>query len=75
MFIFAQESGVSDDESYEFVPYNWGPCSFEIYEDMDSLIDDGLVERFPTGRGLGMDTLTRGEGERLDSASPPRRTL
>ena len=47
MFLFAKESGARDRELYEFVPYNWGPCSFDIYDDLDSLHRDGLIERRP----------------------------
>ena len=47
MFLFAMESGAPDEECYEFVPYNWGPCSFDIYDDLDSLHKDGLIERRP----------------------------
>ena len=52
MFVFAQEEKerLPDNEAYEFVPYNWGPCSFEIYDDLDCLIDEELVERLMTAR-------------------------
>ena len=62
MFVFAQESEVPEDEAYEFVPYNWGPCSFEIYTDIDELIERGMVQRFATGRGWSCYGLT-GEGK------------
>lgn len=72
MFMFAQETGVPADEAYEFVPYNWGPCSFEIYSDMDDLINTGVVERYTTNRGWSRYGLTdegRAKVERLrDSA-------
>jgi len=28
---------------YGFVPYDWGPCSFSLYREMDKLITEGLV--------------------------------
>ena len=58
MFMFAQETEVPEAESYEFVPYNWGPCSFEIYTDLDDLIERGMVQRFPTGLGWSSYGLT-----------------
>ena len=47
MFLFAEESGAPKGETYDFQPYNWGPCSFEIYDDLDILHRDGLIERRP----------------------------
>ena len=51
LFKFAKESGVPGTESYRFVPYNWGPCSFDIYDDLHTLREEGYVEAVPTGRG------------------------
>ena len=62
MFMFAQETGVPDDEAYKFVPYNWGPCSFDIYSDIDTLVECGMVQRVSTGRGWSCYGLT-GEGK------------
>ena len=47
MFLFAEESGARENELYEFQPYNWGPCSFRIYDDLDGLHNAGLIERRP----------------------------
>ena len=47
MFLFSEESGANAKQLYKFVPYNWGPCSFEIYRDLDELLDRRLVERVP----------------------------
>ena len=52
MFLFAMESGSPSNEVYEFVPYNWGPCCFDIYDDLENLHSDGLIERRPVpGKG------------------------
>ena len=51
LFKLAHEAGLPESERYEFRPYNWGPCSFEIYDDLDSLQADGLIEAVPTGQG------------------------
>lgn len=45
LFLVAQESGAPALEAYKFVPYNWGPFSREIYEDLERLQADGLLER------------------------------
>ena len=59
LFKFAKESGVPDEETYKFSPYDWGPCSFEIYADLEEARNDGLVEAVPSGRGWNMYRLTR----------------
>ena len=58
LFKFGQESGAPEGELYNFEPYNWGPCSFQIYEDMAQLRDQGLVEMIPTGRGWNIYGMT-----------------
>lgn len=45
MFLFAMESGVPDEQRYEFHPYNYGACSFEIYRDLDFLAAQGYLEK------------------------------
>jgi hypothetical protein len=40
MFIFGQEAPkdwIPPTERYKFVPYNFGPCSFELYDDLSLL--------------------------------------
>ena len=51
LFKFAMESQIPEAEKYEFVPYNWGPCSFEIYEDLSTLRTEGLIEAVSSGQG------------------------
>lgn len=58
LFKFTMESGIPPDESYEFVPYNWGPCSFGIYDDLHVLREDGLIEPVPSGRGWNLYRVT-----------------
>ena len=74
MFKFAKESGIPPDEQYEFVPYNWGPCSFEIYADLAALREEGSLEAVPTYGGWSMYRLTPVGQESLatlrSSASP-----
>ncbi len=45
LFLFAQESKAAGVPKYEFVPYSYGPCSFEIYKDLDRLFDGRLIEK------------------------------
>ncbi len=45
MFLLAQEGGVREDEQYLFRPYDYGPFSSRIYDDLDALVDEGLVAR------------------------------
>jgi len=58
LFKFAEEAGAPEGERYEFVPYNWGPCSFAIYNDLAELREEGLVEFQPSGRGWNMYHVT-----------------
>jgi DNA-binding PadR family transcriptional regulator len=44
MFLFAHDPVADEEETYEFVPYNYGPMSAQIYRDLDRLMDEGLVE-------------------------------
>lgn len=47
MFYFSREASVEDSEKYEFDPYYYGPCSFNIYGDIDGLVSEGLAEQMP----------------------------
>ncbi|MEX0682300.1 MAG: hypothetical protein WD981_04695 [Gaiellaceae bacterium] len=47
MFLFAQEGGVSDEETYDFGPYQYGPMSSELYADLDRLEAEGLIRGEP----------------------------
>ena len=51
LFKFAKESGAPKPQQYEFVPYNWGPCSFGIYDDLGELRSEGLIEFVLSGLG------------------------
>ncbi len=44
MFLVTQEVGLSDEERYDFEPYNWGPYSREVRNDLDRLVADGYVQ-------------------------------
>jgi len=47
MFYFSRKASVPSSELYKFDPYYYGPCSFRIYSDIDTLVSEGLVERVP----------------------------
>lgn len=44
MFLFAMDGATDPAEAYEFVPYNYGPMSAQIYRDLERLSKDDLVE-------------------------------
>lgn len=46
-FLLAREAGLDPDEAYNFVPYNYGPMSRDVYSDVDRLVAEGLVQREP----------------------------
>jgi len=58
LFKFASEASVPATQQYRFEPYNWGPCSMQIYGDLAQLRRDRLVEFVPTGRGWSAYRLT-----------------
>ncbi len=41
---FLLKMEITDQFQYNFVPYDFGPCSFEIYEDLNSLIRGGIIK-------------------------------
>ena len=48
LFKLSQEADLPASETYSFRPYNWGPYSPQISEDIDELVQGGLVERVRT---------------------------
>jgi uncharacterized protein len=44
MFLLAEEGGIPPSEQYGFRPYDYGPFSPRIYDDVEALVADGLVE-------------------------------
>jgi uncharacterized protein YwgA len=48
MFLIKQELKL--ENFYEFEPYLYGPCSFEIYHDLELLTKERLISQIPSGR-------------------------
>jgi len=46
MFLLKEEAKIQD--FYEFIPYLYGPCSFEVYSDLISLKEENLIEDVQT---------------------------
>ncbi len=59
LFKFAMESGAPGQELYAFIPYNWGACSFEIYDSLKELRENSLLEFTPSGYGWNLYRLTK----------------
>jgi hypothetical protein len=49
MFLTSKEAGLPAALSYSFVPYSYGPCAFKIYDDLDALAAENLVEKRDVG--------------------------
>jgi uncharacterized protein YwgA len=47
MFLDAEESGAPRSQTYSFVPYNYGPMSAQIYDDLGELTRAGMIEAVP----------------------------
>jgi len=76
LFKFAMESRASNTELYSFIPYNWGPCSMEIYDDLSVLRNENLVEFAPSGQGWNIYHLTKkGEKKAEDLRKSANHTL
>jgi len=47
LFLFGQETPkdwLPTEARYDFIPYSYGPCAFEIYSDLDLLQAYGYIE-------------------------------
>jgi len=47
LFLIWHRSGRKIADYFEFVPYLYGPCSFEVYSALESLQADGLIVQPP----------------------------
>ncbi len=74
MFLFAKESGAPEEQLYDFQPYNWGPCSFTIYDDLDSMYAEGLIERRPVAGKSWSRYQVTGSGKSLVAKVKGRRS-
>lgn len=76
LFVFGQEcppEWIDPQSLYRFEPYNWGPFSADVYQDLDALVMLGLLEdREQVGRRWKYHRATP-EGQRV--AAEIRRRL
>ncbi len=47
MFLFAQQAEAPDEERYDFEAYNYGPYSFDLRDDLNRLVGEGLAQAEP----------------------------
>lgn len=47
LFLIWHRSGRTLKDYYEFTPYMYGPCSFELYTELDALQREHLVSQAP----------------------------
>jgi hypothetical protein len=77
LFLFAERSKASSSEKYAFVPYHYGPFSFDIYPDLDRLVAQGLlrleVETTSTSPRYALTGAGVSAVEELRPAAPPER--
>ncbi len=58
LFVLGQT--IKPSNFYEFIPYLYGPCSFELYKDLEALTEKRLVDIFDEYRdGHGLYSLTK----------------
>jgi DNA-binding PadR family transcriptional regulator len=61
LFLYSQEE--KPQSFYEFIPYLYGPCSFDVYSDLNLLESRGFIATYPTYRGWNFYGITS-EGEK-----------
>lgn len=70
LFLSSMEDGIS--LGYTFEPYHYGPCSFDVYKDLDQLVADGLVRGIPVpGQTWNLYTLTPSGASRAGRLEVP----
>lgn len=47
LFLIWHRSGRKLEDYYEFTPYMYGPCSFDLYRELDALQQQHLVSQAP----------------------------
>jgi uncharacterized protein YwgA len=47
LFLFARRAPAPERSKYVFKPYDYGPMSAGIYDDLDRLVNEGLLEPVP----------------------------
>lgn len=47
LFLLIEEGNLDDGPGYDFQPYHYGPVSLQIYDDLDQLVNEGLVDALP----------------------------
>lgn len=71
-FLFRESFGASAGLTYEFVPYKFGPFSFALYRELDSLIQKGLVRQTPDAPALLSVAGGSGGSARAETDKLPR---
>ena len=49
--LFLIKEKLNPPDFYEFQPYLYGPCSFDIYRDLRKLLEEGMVISIPSPNG------------------------
>jgi hypothetical protein len=73
MFLTAKEGELPPPLSYSFVPYSYGPCAFMIYDDIDALAAENLIEKRSVGARWPVYVATvtgKREADRIACAQP-----
>jgi len=75
MFLFAQRSKASEQEKYQFEPYDYGPFCSAIYSDLARFEASGLIRKEDGARSpaYSLTTLGRAAAGRLAESVPAER--
>jgi len=47
LFLVWHDAGRNIPDYFDFVPYLYGPCSFEVYSELDRLLEEGFIVQPP----------------------------
>lgn len=65
LFLLSQQGVIPETERYRFEPYRDGPAAFEVFADLDRLLDQGIVRlrSFPGSRWREFEITAQGRFE------------
>jgi hypothetical protein len=64
LFLFSRRTKVPEGQQYTFEPYLYGPFSFQLYPDLEKLVEGGLVRPERLGYTTSPGYTLTGAGER-----------
>ena len=70
MFLFQEEGDAPPEVDYDFQPYDYGPFTREVYEDLEELGSEGLIIEARDGKSYRTNAAGRRRIEKLALDEP-----